>query len=74
MIEKYLIATLSLFAKFRACTFVLTLKPKIMASVAEASETSDSLISPTPVCNIFIFTLSPTSNLSRLCSMASLEP
>ena len=65
--------TLSLLAKFLACTFVLTLKPTIIALVAVDKETSDSLISPIPVCKILILIL-PDSILSKLCSIASLEP
>ena len=54
IIEKLLMLIPSLLDRDFACEFALTLKPNILASEVIASVTSDSLISPTVVCIIFI--------------------
>ena len=66
-------STLSRSARSAALRSGRTLKPMMMASDADASSTSDSLIAPTPDRRILIFTLSVLSFASESAS-TSAEP
>ena len=56
-----------------AVTSGLTLKPMMMALEAEARDTSDSLMAPTPPWITFTIT-SSLDSFTRLCFTASTEP
>ena len=73
MIECRRISIFSWSASSWALRSGRTLKPMITAFEAEASSTSFSLMAPTPLCRILIFTLSLES-LVRVSASTSAEP